>query len=30
MLRAIGTELADGDDKIPFGYLVQAFIAVRK
>jgi hypothetical protein len=30
MLRAIWAELADGDGKIPFGYLFQAFIAVRK
>jgi hypothetical protein len=30
MLRAIWAELADGDGKIPFGYLFQAFITVRK
>ncbi len=29
MLKAIGAELADSDGKIPFGYLFQAFIAVR-
>ncbi len=30
MLKAIGAELTDSDGKIPFGYLFQALIAIRR
>jgi hypothetical protein len=30
MLKAIGADLADDGGKIPFGYLFQAFVTMRR